>query len=350
MNKCIVCSSIESKKWYGKDDKTCCSCYLRGNAAKYYVNRRKKYAESAQIREDVRRRGKSYRERGYKCKHKKYSELSIDEKAKSYVRKKRHREKHAEDFRLQNKRLHARHYSKHREVYRAKSEAYRRTINGQYSWLKSGSKRRGLILELTINQYQCLRQLPCHYCQEPLEDTGTCLDRRDNNNPKYDLSNAVPCCHRCNYIKSNLLTEQEMLNVAKILAKPSLYQPLTPIALSVSQSDRRQTYTKIVKLVTKKAQQMVLTESDYFGLVNDPCYYCLGPLPPKGYALDRCDPTKGYTKENCVPCCKLCNDVKGDLLTSKETVLVMSVVARMRRQSLTRTPLVQPDAQLLGSL
>jgi len=29
--------------------------------------------------------------------------------------------------------------------------------------------------------------------------------------------------------------------------------------------------------------------------------------------VDRVDNTKGYTKENCVPCCKICNRLKSDL-------------------------------------
>jgi len=43
------------------------------------------------------------------------------------------------------------------------------------------------------------------------------------------------------------------------------------------------------------------------------CTYCCGSLPINGYSLDRVDHSKGYTKDNCVPCCGECNSKKGML-------------------------------------
>lgn len=46
---------------------------------------------------------------------------------------------------------------------------------------------------------------------------------------------------------------------------------------------------------------------------NSICSYCSGNLDSSGYGLDRVDQSKGYTKDNCVPCCGQCNRWKGRL-------------------------------------
>jgi hypothetical protein len=58
-----------------------------------------------------------------------------------------------------------------------------------------------------------------------------------------------------------------------------------------------------------KGEEM-LTEEEFKHLSQKNCHYC-GKSGPNG--IDRIDNNKGYAKENCVPCCKHCNYVKGDL-------------------------------------
>lgn len=53
-------------------------------------------------------------------------------------------------------------------------------------------------------------------------------------------------------------------------------------------------------------------EDKFHEMVKTPCYYC-GIMQEKGFnGLDRLDVTKGYTRENTVPCCEVCNFMKGD--------------------------------------
>jgi hypothetical protein len=52
-----------------------------------------------------------------------------------------------------------------------------------------------------------------------------------------------------------------------------------------------------------------LTQTYFFGLISRDCHWCGGP----GGGVDRVDSTRGYTKDNCVPCCKICNVAKNDL-------------------------------------
>lgn len=75
------------------------------------------------------------------------------------------------------------------------------------------------------------------------------------------------------------------------------------------------------------------------------CFYCGESLAwPKhdvakngqGYNLDRKDNSKGYTFENCVPCCWNCNLTKGNRLTFQEMVAVGSM-RRHNRQFVAPT-------------
>ena len=54
----------------------------------------------------------------------------------------------------------------------------------------------------------------------------------------------------------------------------------------------------------------MLSEESFKIMSNIECYYC-GKLGPSG--IDRIDNNIGYIENNCVPCCKHCNYVKGDL-------------------------------------
>lgn len=53
-----------------------------------------------------------------------------------------------------------------------------------------------------------------------------------------------------------------------------------------------------------------LTLDEYASIIKHDCYYCGDKLPTHGYGLDRRDNSKGYTAENCVACCDICNRAK----------------------------------------
>ena len=81
---------------------------------------------------------------------------------------------------------------------------------------------------------------------------------------------------------------------------------------------------------TRKYKEFTLTLDEWTKLIHSNCYYC-GAEPslnnswnngcnrrtthPEEFAMngiDRVDPNKGYTIDNCVPCCQLCNRMKWD--------------------------------------
>lgn len=45
-------------------------------------------------------------------------------------------------------------------------------------------------------------------------------------------------------------------------------------------------------------------------MVTSPCYYCKYVNPEEVNGIDRIDNDEGYTKENCVSCCAICNHMK----------------------------------------
>jgi len=53
-----------------------------------------------------------------------------------------------------------------------------------------------------------------------------------------------------------------------------------------------------------------LTIDEFEEITKQPCHYC-GRMGKYGFSgIDRKDSSKGYSIENCVPCCEVCNRVK----------------------------------------
>lgn len=79
-----------------------------------------------------------------------------------------------------------------------------------------------------------------------------------------------------------------------------------------------------------------LTEIQFMNIVTKPCWYCgqlpenKGITPAAGYTeaailhaqfvgsgVDRLDNARGYTQDNCVPCCKRCNIAKSTMTVAE---------------------------------
>lgn len=96
----------------------------------------------------------------------------------------------------------------------------RTTPKYRYNSLKIRCQREGLVFTISYKNY--LKKLldGCYYCGVDIsKEIGGGMDRRNNKNRKYTAKNLVACCAMCNKIKSNQLTEKEMLIVMKALNK-----------------------------------------------------------------------------------------------------------------------------------
>ena len=68
-----------------------------------------------------------------------------------------------------------------------------------------------------------------------------------------------------------------------------------------------------IRTAQYKGLEYCLTDEEFCQLVNMNCYYCGMEEEDKLMGIDRKDPNKGYIIANCVPCCKMCNFMKGSL-------------------------------------
>ena len=56
----------------------------------------------------------------------------------------------------------------------------------------------------------------------------------------------------------------------------------------------------------RKGLIFVFTLNEFSEIINKPCYYC----GENSGGIDRLDSSIGYLKDNCVPCCAICNYMK----------------------------------------
>lgn len=111
---------------------------------------------------------------------------------------------------------------------------------------------------------------------------------------------------------------------------------------------RLRPYEAVYNLLLRSTHHEVhLSFEEFLTFAKDnKCHYCgdevswvkftsTGVCPP--YNLDRKDNAQGYTKENCVVCCKSCNYGKGDTFTYQEWVVMAEALRRFRCQQLAQS-------------
>lgn len=130
------------------------------------------------------------------------------------------RRKHKKELKIKAKIYYNTHQEKIKNSYYSPS--------GVYTALKSRAKQRTIPFNLNkeefIKWYKKQTQI-CTYCGRTIEEINKTqfgrsnkltIDRKDNNKG-YELNNIVLACMRCNYIKSDYFTEQEMIQIGKII-------------------------------------------------------------------------------------------------------------------------------------
>ena len=69
-------------------------------------------------------------------------------------------------------------------------------------------------------------------------------------------------------------------------------------------------YKEYINSAIKRNYEFLLNFEEFSELVIKPCYYCQYYKESETNGIDRVDNSKGYTKENTVPCCEKCNNMK----------------------------------------
>lgn len=70
-------------------------------------------------------------------------------------------------------------------------------------------------------------------------------------------------------------------------------------------------YRQYIDSAALRGHYFALTEGEFTQLTESKCTYCGGVSGNGKVGVDRKDNSKGYTVENCLPCCWRCNQAKG---------------------------------------
>lgn len=120
-----------------------------------------------------------------------------------------------------------------RQVRRRRSREKWVAVRRMFTFYKSRCKKREIVFELIVEQFEALITGKCHYCNKPPQrrifkrsDGKTFkinahgIDRVDNS-IGYVFDNCVSCCTLCNAMKSNL-PKQIFIDHSKRIVKHQL--------------------------------------------------------------------------------------------------------------------------------
>ena len=293
---------------------------LKGNKD-YLANRReqdnRQYAENPEYRKKILEKRKKERETNSE---------KIKEYNKNYNKTK------------QGKKLHRMRCKRYYDKDPIKQQQRMKTLatkpQRQYTYIKRRARVAGIIFDITFEEFLQIRSTGiCHYCKNELSPTAPNIDRLDSTKG-YVKDNCVACCLRCNTIKRDLLTPEELIMYHKVLSKEIEPPPTAKYSLYTpnKNSSLRKRWGRLVRYTTKKKIPLELTFEQYQELIIKPCEYCGVPNLGTGYGIDRINPLLGYTFENSVSCCPPCNQIKGNILTKDEMKLIISIIAFHRSQ------------------
>lgn len=89
------------------------------------------------------------------------------------------------------------------------------------------------------------------------------------------------------------------------------YQELTKIGNDKKKGDVNHKWRQMLANAAKKDREVTITLKLFQQIITSKCYLC-GTEATKEVLLgvDRVDNKKGYSEDNCKPCCKTCNAMK----------------------------------------
>lgn len=106
---------------------------------------------------------------------------------------------------------------------KTKAKPWPRGLVATWHSYRSNCRRKNVYFELSHAEFLKLTQKNCVYCGATPTNSYrgylyNGIDRKDNDRG-YVLSNVVPCCGRCNSMKSNILTFAEMKRAMRAIQR-----------------------------------------------------------------------------------------------------------------------------------
>lgn len=96
-----------------------------------------------------------------------------------------------------------------------RSRRNKNTPEHRFSTYVSSARVRGIQFLLSFEQFMTFWCKPCYYCDDPIDGIG--LDRIDSKGG-YSIENVLPCCSKCNRMKT-ILTTDEFISMCLKIAK-----------------------------------------------------------------------------------------------------------------------------------
>ena len=86
---------------------------------------------------------------------------------------------------------------------------------------KAGAKRRSLVFDISLKDFDEITKKPCVYCGDYSESADEVFCGLDRIDPAmgYTKKNVVPCCWKCNDMKGIFSTEEFLERIKKIYEK-----------------------------------------------------------------------------------------------------------------------------------
>lgn len=183
------------------------------------------------------------------------------------------------------------------------------TYRTRFSQLINGANRRGVKVSLSETAATAMMRMSCFYCDTPARHNirSWWIDRWDNSRG-YSIDNCVPCCSTCNMMKGHGLGGFEFVTKSIQISKHFNSESVSR-ANDIQPSDSRKLHRRYAIGAKRRHLKFDLTEDQVGFLVSQCCFYCNAQKT----GIDRMNNTKGYSKRNSVPCCWVCNRMKGRL-------------------------------------
>lgn len=188
------------------------------------------------------------------------------------------------------------------------AEKYKNIERAMTEYMRNASLK-GRPFSLTQDEFTALVVSPCYYCDHYVEGEIVGIDRVVNTDG-YTKDNVVPACWQCNRMKNAYSINFFIEHCQSILSKTrrSTYNN----TWRIHHKQKSKCYVAYMReSIVDRGLQWELDSDFYDEIQNKPCYICNYNASIVG--IDRKDPTKGYTRDNSMPCCTPCNLMKGEL-------------------------------------
>lgn len=103
-----------------------------------------------------------------------------------------------------------------KECERQRMRTRSKTVRARWLHSRLAAQRNKRRWEISPELFALLISQPCHYCGSALNNTGSGLDRKDNQ-LGYVPENVVPCCRQCNVVKNSFFSYDEMMQLSSVL-------------------------------------------------------------------------------------------------------------------------------------